>query len=92
MALMENLFLQLVLIKPVFSEQVLWQEPNSETQPESQYSRFDFQISKPVKKKKKEKFFAVSVCKAGNTHCYRMCLLKIKFLERITGVHERGIH
>lgn len=47
---MENLFLQLVLIKPVFPEQVLWQEPDSETQTESQYSRFDSQISKVAKK------------------------------------------
>lgn len=61
MALRENLFLQLVPIEPVFPEQVLWQEADSETQTESQYSRFDFQISKLAKKKKKMQFFVAKI-------------------------------
>lgn len=52
---MEDLFLQLVLIEPVFTEQVLWQELDSETQTESQYSRFDSQISKLAKKQTNKK-------------------------------------
>lgn len=54
-ALMGSLFLQPVLIEPVFPEQVLWLEPDLETQTESQYSRFDSQISKLAKEKKNKK-------------------------------------
>lgn len=50
-ALRESLFLQFVLIEPVYPEQVVWQEPDSENQTEPQYSRFDSQISKLAKKK-----------------------------------------
>lgn len=46
MALVEDPFLQLVPIEPVFTEQVLWQEPDSEAQTEPNYSGCDSQMSK----------------------------------------------
>ena len=46
MALMEDPFLPLVLTQPVFTEQISWQEPDSESLSESQSSSCDSQMAK----------------------------------------------